>query len=72
MHNFYDTNGRNIARCEMMGAWIDLKSRKLTGLPEDLFEYLENLDKTDEFRILTKEDTRKFGQLPKDIQPVKI
>jgi len=72
MHNFYDTNGRNIARCEMMGAWIDLKSRKLTGLPEDLFEYLENLDKTNEFRILTKEDTRKFGQLPKNIQPVKI
>jgi len=66
-HNFYDSEGRNVARSEMMGAWIDLKERKLTGLPEDFFIYLEGLEKTDDFKVLTKEDTRKFGQLPKDL-----
>ena len=34
---------RNVARCEMLGAWIDLKERKLTGLPIELFKYLEGL-----------------------------
>ena len=67
LHNFYDSNGRNVARCDMMGAWIDLRERKLTGLPEELFHYLEGLDKTADFRILTKADTRKVGQSPKNL-----
>ncbi|RMA66148.1 acyl-CoA thioesterase [Ulvibacter antarcticus] len=70
IHNFYDAKGRNVARCEMMGAWIDLTTRKLTGLPKELFGYLEGLDKTDDFRIMTKEDTRRFGQVPKDLVTV--
>ena len=28
-HNFYDHKGKNFARCEMMGAWIDLKKENL-------------------------------------------
>jgi acyl-CoA thioester hydrolase len=67
LHNFYDAEGKNLARCEMLGAWVDLKQRKLTGLPNELFQYLEGLDKTDDFKILTKDDTRKFGQMPKDL-----
>ena len=67
LHNFYDADGKNLARCEMLGAWMDLKERKLTGLPEELYHYLETLDKTDDFKILTKGDTRKFGQIPKDL-----
>jgi acyl-CoA thioester hydrolase len=67
LHNFYDAEGKNLARCEMLGAWIDLKERKLTGLPEELYHYLEALDKTDDFKILTREDTRKFGQIPKNL-----
>ncbi len=67
LHNFYDTDGRNLARCEMLGAWIDLSTRKLTQLPEDLFHFLEGLDHTHDFRILTKEDTRKYGQTPVDL-----
>ena len=67
LHNFYDAEGKNLARCEMLGAWMDLKERKLTGLPEELYHYLETLDKTDDFKILTKGDTRKFGQIPKDL-----
>ncbi|PKA83058.1 acyl-CoA thioester hydrolase [Ulvibacter sp. MAR_2010_11] len=67
LHNFYDSEGKNVARCEMLGAWIDLQTRKLTNLPADLFAYLEGMDKTVDFKILTKEDTRKFGQIPKNL-----
>ena len=67
LHNFYDLNGRNVARCEMMGAWIDLKERKLTNLPSDLFHFMEGSDKTEDFKILTTEDTRRFGKVPEDL-----
>ncbi|OAB80371.1 acyl-CoA thioesterase [Cochleicola gelatinilyticus] len=66
VHNFYDANGKNFGRCEMMGAWIDLKTRKLTGLPEELLQNMANVPKTSDFRTLTKEDTRRFGQVPAD------
>ncbi len=67
LHNFYDENGKNYARCEMMGGWIDLKERKLVGLPKDFYEKFNALKKTDDFRILTKENTRKYSQRPKDL-----
>ena len=67
LHNFYDENGKNFARCEMMGGWIDLKQRKLVGLPKELFEKFEALEKTDDFKIITKEDTRKYNERPKDL-----
>jgi len=67
LHNFYDVKGKNFASCEMMGAWIDLKERKLTGLPEVLFNNLSSLDKTEDFKMLTQEDTRKYGKRPKDL-----
>jgi len=66
-HDFYNEKGENIARCEMMGAWIDLKSRKLTGLAEELLSRFSELEKADGFKILTKEDTRRFLKIPKHI-----
>ena len=66
VHDFYDYKGRNFASCEMMGGWIDLKERKLTGLPLELFTNLDNLEHTSDFKILTKEDTRKFNKRPKE------
>ncbi len=66
-HNFYDSNGKNVAHCEMMGAWISLKSRGLISLPEDLLEIFNTVEKPEGFKILTKEDTRKFAKTPKDI-----
>jgi acyl-CoA thioester hydrolase len=68
LHNFYDKKGKNLARCEMIGAWIDLGERKLTGLPQELLHCLEGLEKADDFRILTKEDTRRYGQVPHDLK----
>lgn len=67
LHNFYDENGKNFARCEMMGGWIDLKERKLVGLPKELFDNFEALEKTDDFKIITKEDTRKYSERPRDL-----
>lgn len=69
LHNFYDSEGKNVARCEMMGAWIDLDSRKLTGLPEELYKKFDAFEKTEDFKVLTKEDTRKYGQRPQDLEP---
>ncbi|SDQ10617.1 acyl-CoA thioesterase [Flagellimonas zhangzhouensis] len=66
-HNFFDINGKNFARCEMMGAWIDLKERKLIGLPDELLGALQGMEKTDDFKTLTKADTRKFVQKPMDL-----
>jgi len=65
-HNFYNAEGENLARCNMMGGWIDLKTRKLRDLPESLISAITSLDKTEDFKILTKEDTRRFKQFPKD------
>lgn len=66
-HDFYNEKGENIARCEMMGAWINLKSRKLTGLAEELLSRFSELEKADGFKVLTKEDTRVFLKIPKNI-----
>ncbi|WP_461532952.1 acyl-CoA thioesterase [Sinomicrobium sp.] len=66
-HNFYDASGRNFAHCEMLGAWIDMTSRQLTGLPEEFLSLLQEIPKTEKFRILTKADTRRYGKEPKDL-----
>ncbi len=63
-HNFYDSNGKNVAHCEMMGAWISLKTRGLIGLTDDLLAIFNSTVKPEGFRVLTKEDTRRFGKIP--------
>ena len=68
LHNFFNDKGQNIARCEMMGGWINLTERKLRELPDDLLTNLSSLSKTDDFKILTKEDTRKYGQVPQHME----
>ena len=67
VHNFYDHKGRNLAYCEMLGGWISLQTRKLTPLPDMLFDLLEQSPKTDDFKWLTKDDMRAAGRLPKDL-----
>lgn len=66
-HNFYDVDGRNVAHCEMMGGWIDLKERRLIGLPVPLLEKFERAEKPAHFKILTKMDTRKFAKTPRHL-----
>ena len=67
-HNFYDYKGRHFAHCEMMGAWMDLKNRSLTGLTNDFLAAFEATEKPDGYRVLTKADTRKFAKEPKDLE----
>ena len=67
LHNFYDNKGRNVARGEMMGAWIDLEKRKLRGLSTEHFHYLESMGKAPGFKVISKSDTRKYGQIPMDL-----
>lgn len=69
IHNFYDHKGRNFASCEMMGGWIDLQERKLRGLPSELYKNLNNLAHTGDFKILNRQDTRRFNKRPQDINP---
>jgi len=66
-HNFYDHNGKNLAHCEILGAWIDLKTRKLTNFPKELEHIIADFPKSKNFRVLTKEDTRKYGKRPVDL-----
>lgn len=68
VHNFYNHKGNHLCHCEMLGAWIDLKTRQITALPEHLLKVLDDLDHTENFRVLTNEDTRKFGKKPKDLE----
>lgn len=66
-HNFYNHKGENFAHCEMMGAWMDLKTRKLVGLKDDLLRIFAAVEKVEDFKVLTKEDTRKFSKMPKNL-----
>jgi acyl-CoA thioester hydrolase len=66
-HDFFNPKGENCARCEMMGSWIDIKTRALKALPKHLLITLEVLEKTEDFKVLTKKDTRKHGVMPKKI-----
>ena len=66
-HNFYDRKGKNMAHCEMLGAWIGLASRQLTSLSGELLRRFQQVEKPEGFRFLTKEDTRKFAKKPKDL-----
>lgn len=66
-HNFYDSKGKNFAHCEMMGAWISLETRKLISLPKELSDLLGAQYRSENFRILTKEDTRKYNKIPADL-----
>ena len=56
-----------MVHCEMMGAWMSLESRRLTRLSQELLECFQQVEKPEGFRILTKEDTRKFAKRPKDL-----
>jgi len=67
-HNFYDHKGRHLATCDILGAWINLKTRSLVELPEELRAKMQNFPKAEHFKTLTKEDTRKSGKRPKDLK----
>jgi acyl-CoA thioester hydrolase len=66
-HNLYNHKGEHLASSDMLGSWIDLKTRKLTVLPLDLLKKAETFPKSNGFKILTKQDTRIEGKAPKNL-----
>src|SRR5690606_37045647 len=66
LHIFHDAEGNNVARCNMLGGWIDIKARKLVGLSEEFLERFSKIEKSKDFKILTKEDTR-LGIYPENL-----
>ena len=66
-HNFYNNEGQNVARCEMIGAWLNLKTRKLSSIPENLISEFTSSKKTKDFKKLTAADTRAHGRVPKNL-----
>lgn len=66
-HNYYDHKGRNLARCEIMGGWLDLQTRKLLVMPEEIMTLFNKITKGPNFKVLTKEDTRKHAKKPVDL-----
>ncbi|ARN78063.1 thioesterase [Nonlabens spongiae] len=67
-HQFYDEKGNNLARGLMMGAWMNLKERKITPLDQELYELIKNFPRSKDFKTLTKMDTRKHGEFPEDLE----
>lgn len=66
-HNIYDEKGTHHLYAEIMGAFIDLTSRKLTTIPEEMItKGFDGMTKTEDFKWLTKEDTRKHNKSPKN------
>lgn len=66
-HNFYNEKGKNIAQCDMLGAWMDFKTRKLTHLKDEFLNRTSQFPKSKGFKILTKADTRKYQKRPVDL-----
>lgn len=67
VHNIYSKRGTHHLRAELMGAFIDLKSRKLTPMPDNLIdEVFGDLSRTGDYRLITKEDTRAHQRRPVD------
>ena len=46
---------------------MDLSTRKLIPLPEEIHQFMDQAERSDNFKILTKEDTRKFAKTPVDL-----
>lgn len=67
IHNFYNENGQNLAYCEMQGGWINLQTRKLTTLPDELLPLMEQSPLSEDFVWLTKEDMRRGSRMPKNL-----
>ena len=67
-HNFYNEAGQHVAHCELMGGWFSLMTRKLITMNEEMLAKMDAVEKADDFRWLTKEDTRKHAKLPQNLE----
>jgi acyl-CoA thioester hydrolase len=52
-HKIYKTDGSLAAEVEIYGAWLDLKTRKLTKPPKIVLEALKDIERTEDFENIT-------------------
>lgn len=56
-----NSEGENCVYTLCTFCWLDLKLRKVCLPPADLLALFENLPKTEDFRVLTKEDMPRYS-----------
>ena len=57
-----------LSQIEILASIMDLKTRKLSQFPEDIFNNLKKTQKSESFKIIKKGDTRIIGKLPKNLK----
>lgn len=68
VHKFYLPDGTHCATAEATGVWIDMMLRKMTTPPDDILESLLPY-KTENTKVLTREDIKALPFRPMDINP---
>ncbi len=71
-HNFYNKEGDHMAHAEMLFSFINLNTRRLGRVPEEAIKKINSFPKSEDFKILTKEDTRKYGKHPVAIDSARL
>lgn len=66
-HNFYNSEGKNLAYAEILFSWIDIKKRKLGVVSEKLLNIIETFPRSENFKFLTKEDMKSYRRTPQDL-----
>ncbi|SDE09243.1 acyl-CoA thioesterase [Riemerella columbipharyngis] len=67
-HKFYLSDGTHCATAEVLGVWIDTMLRKSTTPPDDVIRNLEGY-KTDNTKVLTRDDIKGLPFRPENIDP---
>ena len=67
-HKFYLKDGTHCATAEATGVWIDIMLRKSTNPPEDILISLNDF-KSENTKLLTREDLRELPFRPEDVDP---
>ena len=67
IQNFYKDK-INTTRIEILASIMNLKTRKLSEFPKDIFNNLKKIKKSKSLKIIKKGDTRVEGKLPKDFK----
>jgi acyl-CoA thioester hydrolase len=61
-------DGTHCAKAEATGVWIDIMLRKSTNPPEDILISLNDF-KSENTKLLTREDLRALPFRPEDVDP---
>ena len=66
-HNFYNSDGENLAHSEILFSWIIMESRRLGRLTPDLQTRIRSFPRSKDFKILSKDAIKKFRRIPVDL-----